>query len=292
MLRQIPFSSRKAQVRMNGTGNNFTGALVNNAKKGVVDSLDFAADTTNIYITDYTKLPRWRMSDKMVLAADVGPSDSLRINFVKIQGRDLPATSQLNLEIMGSVLAPAMADINDIKRNGLRPYIGVTNCDITGLIDKQGKIGRAYTQIMADVMFGQHLKWTGSLKTMFIQEPICVGDNLEYDNVLYHIESVVHSGTVAADGHKTSDTTFSLSNGISTASDVSPNTIYPFEIQESNDGFDLIDSNDHRLDIFNNEQFPEPGSLTHDSPNNRASTLSRAQPLADQFQSLANKFNS
>ncbi|CAB4127407.1 hypothetical protein UFOVP75_181 [uncultured Caudovirales phage] len=294
MLRQIPFSSRKAQVKMNGTGNNFTGSLVNRAKKGFVDDQpDFAAaiPDPNIYITDYTKLPRWRMSDSMVLAADVGPSDSLRINFVKIQGRDLPATSQVNLEIMGSVLAPAMADINDIKRNGLRPYIGVTNCDLTGLIDQQGKIGRAYTQIMADVMFGQHLKWTGSLKTMFIQEPICVGDNLQYDNVLYHIESVVHSGSVAADGHKTSDTTFSLSNGISVDSDTADHTVYPFEIQETNDGFDLIDSNDHQSNIFNNEQFPEPGSLTHDSPSSRGNTV-RAQSLADQFQSLASKFNS
>ncbi len=41
-----------------------------------------------------------------------------------------------------------------------------------------------------------------------------MGDNLEWDDVIYHIEGIQHSGHIDQAGRKTFDTVLSLSNGV------------------------------------------------------------------------------
>jgi hypothetical protein len=48
-----------------------------------------------------------------------------------------------------------------------------------------------------------------------IYEPIAVGDNLEFDFVIYHIEGVIHRCTISQDGVKSFRTILTISNGIS-----------------------------------------------------------------------------
>jgi len=47
-----------------------------------------------------------------------------------------------------------------------------------------------------------------------IEEDICIGDNLELQNTVYHIESITHVGSMSADGKKTFRTTLTLVHGV------------------------------------------------------------------------------
>lgn len=177
-------------------------------------------------MTAFIDLPRWVVSSELVTGEKVGPSDSLHFNYVQVQGIDVANESSVALQTIQNVLSPPMMDSADIKRSGLRPYIANTNSDISGAIEEKGQLGRAYTQFMADIVMDQHLKWSGSLALKGIQEPISVGDNLEFDGILFHIEGITHSGHV--DGtRKSFDTSFQLSNGISALT--TNDNIMPYE---------------------------------------------------------------
>jgi hypothetical protein len=66
----------------------------------------------------------------------------------------------------------------------------------------------------------------GTLECVGISEPIAVGDNLEFDSVVYHIEQIVHNASInPQNGMKTFRTTLSLSHGVSIESD-SSGTVY------------------------------------------------------------------
>jgi hypothetical protein len=68
--------------------------------------------------------------------------------------------------------------------------------------------------LMSDILMGQHLRLTGTLSIIGVQAPICHGDNLEWDGVVFHIESISHQCQIAPDGKKVFATTLSLSHGI------------------------------------------------------------------------------
>jgi hypothetical protein len=180
-------------------------------------------------MTPFTEIPRWVVHEELVSDENLGPSDSLRINYVHVQGTDIPAETLVMMQTIQNALAPPMMDSADIKRNGLRPYIATLNSDVAGVIDKRRQLGTTYTQFMADILFDQHLKWTGSLQIKGIQEPVTVGDNLEWDDVVYHIESVTHSGHIDQGGRKTFETTFGLSNGVHVLSAEQDNPVMPYE---------------------------------------------------------------
>lgn len=181
-------------------------------------------------MTAFVDLPRWVIDDQLVIDESVGPSDSLHYNYVHVQGTDPIAETAVQLATINVVLSPPMADVADIKRSGLRPFVATLNSDITGQIEARGQLGRGYTQFMADILMDQHLKWSGTLVLKGIQEPIMVGDNLEHNEVIYHIETVVHSGHIdTGSGRKNFDTTLQLSNGISKASEWYADNIMPYE---------------------------------------------------------------
>lgn len=64
-----------------------------------------------------------------------------------------------------------------------------------------------------------------------IQSTICEGDNVEYDGVVFHIETLSFNCSISSDGKKAFHTALSLSNGMFPGTIDSPNDgtfpIYP-----------------------------------------------------------------
>src|SRR5579859_1785431 len=73
--------------------------------------------------------------------------------------------------------------------------------------------------LVADRLIGSQYTLSGMMNSYLIQSPICEGDNLEFDGVVYHIEGVQHSASISEDGVRTARTTLSLSNGMRSDSD-------------------------------------------------------------------------
>lgn len=166
--------------------------------------------------TDFLELPRWVIGKGLRLGNyNIGTSDVLRINFVQFYG---------TLFNSGISAAQSMAsqssdqsfkeDRLDILRNGGRNAIVTSNV----LIDTQAgsvvpeKVSE-YASLVTDWYVNGQLKLTGSITLPGIVEPICVGDNLEFDGKVFHMEDITHEYSV--DGiYKSFNTSISLVNGI------------------------------------------------------------------------------
>ena len=170
-----------------------------------------AAGNTKLSVTPFLDLPRWKIHPIMVKSYDVGRSDSLRTNFIHVYGDPGPTrieAGDFTYQIVNN--PPARNDL-DIGRAGLRPNMGTINCApsdrLTGGPSK-------WIALLADFQMGQSMTVTGFLETTGIQAPICIGDNLEWDDVVYHIESINHSCGISADGRKIFNTSFGLTYGV------------------------------------------------------------------------------
>lgn len=64
------------------------------------------------------------------------------------------------------------------------------------------------------------MKMNGTIETIGITEPIPVGDNLEFDGIVYHIESVNHTCSISGNGQRIFRTQLSLSSGVSSDSGI------------------------------------------------------------------------
>ena len=180
-------------------------------------------------VTRFIDLPRWVIHPHMVKEEDIGQSDALKINYVFCPSLDISVSgSSATMNIEANYIAnPPMVDLADIQRSGLQMYtrtIGATINEFQTTADNQ--IGRFWTRLMGDFLFGQHLRFTGTLTTTFIHEPICIGDNCQYDGGIYHIEGVTHQGQISHDGRKEMATTLQLTNGISVDTDDVDDNIY------------------------------------------------------------------
>jgi hypothetical protein len=181
-------------------------------------------------VTKFSSLPRWVVPAIMIQSADIGRSDATRTNFVHIYGAS--SLLQNNVPVQYQLInnPPAM-DSLDVQRSGLRPYIATVDC---WLDDQVGKAPRQWINLVADRMIGSQYTLNGTIGSFGIQSPICPGDNLEFDGVVFHIESVSHSFSITPDGHKSWTTRLELTNGMRAdvsakfSSDVaSPFPIYP-----------------------------------------------------------------
>jgi hypothetical protein len=59
-----------------------------------------------------------------------------------------------------------------------------------------------------------YLRLDGQIELFGIQEPIDVGDNIQFEDVVYHIESMSHTCVVTPDGVKSFSTSIALSHGM------------------------------------------------------------------------------
>lgn len=179
----------------------------------------------NLPVTKFMNLPRWQIDTALIMDMDIGRDEAARINFVQYFGK-----STVGAE--GADIAQEIArgnyayDIDDVQRSGLRPYVVTTQFDEPTTTNKEYR-SPGWAKIMGDALIGGHLKMNGSITTAGIVEPIAVGDNLQLDDIVYHIEEVSHTASISvADGRKMFRTQISLSSGVSI--DSSPaGTRYP-----------------------------------------------------------------
>jgi len=165
--------------------------------------------------TQFLDMPRWKISPDIIYNLSLGRSDAARINFVQIFTRNLAVNDNYNQATQIS-MGNFVQDKEDIQRNGRKPYIKSCNYDypLDGTEEPE-YLGKKYAELVADWVMNGHLKMNGSIACAGIVEPICIGDNLEFDRVVYQIESVSHNMTIDGKGGKRFTTSVSLSMGIS-----------------------------------------------------------------------------
>lgn len=163
----------------------------------------------NLTLTRFATLPRWRIHPILIRNVDLGRSDALRFNFVHVYGESGLSNQNPTRAI---VRDPPISDDLDIIRSGLRPYMATVSCS-----EKDVRTRKAgdWMYIISDIVMGQHMTLTGTMEVVGIQSPICPGDNLEFDDHIFHIETVSHTFSFSpANGMKSFSTSLALSHGV------------------------------------------------------------------------------
>ena len=236
-------------------------------------------------VTRFLTLPRWKISSALVTDLDLGRDEAARINFVQYFGTITIAKEGQNSTSAQTAARNFAYDINDVTRSGLRPYI--VNSQFEDLSNtNSAKFSRKWALIIGDSVMGGHLKLNGTLTCVGIVDPIAVGDNLEFDGVVYHIEDITHMCSLSTQtGIKQFRSTFKLSNGVSVAGDAS-GLAYP-EMEHTN-------AYNDRLNSYNNSNKVLPGVSEEQDvtyrPNNPAPTeamvIRKDKPFAQPGQKI------
>ena len=170
-------------------------------------------------VTKFLNLPRWKINPALILEQDIGRDEAARVNFVQFFGRS-------TLGVEGADIAQEIAqtnfvyDVEDVKRSGLRPYVVSTQFDDP---TTEVKLYRSPTwaQILGDCLVNGHLKFNGNIQTAGLVDPIAVGDNLELDGIVYHIEQISHNASIdPVSGRRIFRTNIALSSGVAKSSSV------------------------------------------------------------------------
>lgn len=193
--------------------------------KVVIRQKPFNTEHGKLDGTRFLKLPRWKISSDLIYNINVSKNESLRFNFVHIIGTTgNPAVDGANLANQNSNQGTIKFDDKDIERHGLRPYTQVSNFDWPR--DDSPSMAPYWASLCFDWVYGGHLKTNGKISCVGIEENICVGDNLELQNTVYHIEAINHVGTITPDGKKIFRTNITLSHGVDKRSSAS-GPVYP-----------------------------------------------------------------
>jgi hypothetical protein len=159
--------------------------------------------STGYNVTRFMSLPRWNIDPALAFNFDLGKDETLRTNFVQYFGRSVngPAGFDISEDIAKQNY---VYDIDDVVRNGLRPHVVTSEFD--RLPDppytQSGFRSPGWAKILGDALIGSHLKMSGTITFVGIPEPIPVGDNLQFDNTVYHIEQITHACSVTTNGDK------------------------------------------------------------------------------------------
>lgn len=186
VFRQMPFTTQDFQARFN----------------------------INPSVTSFLSIPRWQIDASLVYSLDIGRDEAARVNFFQYYSR----VGLIN-DNAGAGPAQEIAainyvfDSNDVKRSGLRPSI------VSGMFDpyvSAGPRSPTWAKIMGDAVMGSQLKLNGTMELVGIDQPICIGDNLEFEGIVFHIESIIHNCFIdPVSGIKRFKTIIKLSNGVS-----------------------------------------------------------------------------
>jgi hypothetical protein len=171
---------------------------------------------TDTPVTRYMKLPRWRINSRLLYDLQTSKNDSFRFNFVQVFTRTVVDASVKAIDQASQIAYKNfVVDEGDIQRNGLRTYIKTANFDFPGE-DKPNTRLRAkeWSQLLADWVIDGNLKESGTATFAGIQESISVGDNIEIDGIIYHIENVHHSLHILPSGKKKFRTKIAISYGM------------------------------------------------------------------------------
>lgn len=178
--------------------------------------------------TAFLDLPRWEIADGMIRDLDVGRSNAARFNYIYLTGSANLGGDEMQNRVLGHARNPPITDDGDIMRAGLRMFDAtVSGTIIETQFTNETSPGRRWSHMMADILFGGHLKYSGTVLLEGVQEPISEGDNCLVDNVLYHIERVQHAGGIDDNGNRRFSTTLYLTNGIAIESEGLGRQVYP-----------------------------------------------------------------
>ena len=186
----------------------------------VIRQIPFTSDYyKGVEATKFSDLPRWIIdTSRCIQSFNIGTSDALRFNFIQVYGQFFGYHGKTGHEAQQAQIIDGnyVAFNSDISRHGPRTLLQNTICDM----DKKGVEGNtglsvsSYVSLIGDWYKNGHLKLTGSITTSGIKQPICVGDNLQVENQLFHIESVSHQYSCSDSGIKSFTTNMALSHGI------------------------------------------------------------------------------
>ena len=170
----------------------------------------------NVKNTQFNSIPQWSIDPSIRIASyNIGTSDVMRVNFVQFYGQVFNSRIDAPTSIAGqSGNENFKEDRLDILRNGGRNIITTSNTIVnTDPNTTETELADNYSSLLADWFINGHLKLTGTINMVGIAEPICIGDNITYDEKIFHIESVTHR--YAMEGiNKTFTTTLELVNGM------------------------------------------------------------------------------
>lgn len=172
---------------------------------------EFAAQNNQNPVTKFSDLPEWFIPSEQVLAYDVGYSDSLDVNYVKLELM-LALDDRSTSRVVQMYNVPPVVDSADIMRNGLRMFSTVSSA--IGAEQKEGlESARFWTKLLADTMFRLKYQLNGNVSCKGIQKPISIGDNVIVNGARFHIEAITHDGSIDMMGRKRFNTSLSLSHG-------------------------------------------------------------------------------
>lgn len=184
----------------------------------VFRQIPFTTDNFNagdFKVTRFMSLPRWNISPALAFSFDLGRDETLRTNYVQYYGRAVTGSAGFDIA-EDTEKHNYVYDIDDVKRNGLRPHVVTSEFD--RLPDPpytpNGFRAPGWAKILGDALIGGHLKMSGTINFVGIVEPIAVGDNLQFDNVVYHIEQITHTAIIDQPGKKTFRTNITVSYGM------------------------------------------------------------------------------
>lgn len=183
----------------------------------------------NVPVTMFMNIPRWKISPALVISQDIGRDEAMRVNYVQVFARILQGGALGSDYTLESANHNYRFDINDIQRSGLRPSVTASMFDIyDDTIDRASFNSPIWAHIYADAIIGGHLKMSGTFVCAGIPDPIAVGDNLEFEDTVYHIEQITHTCTInPANGIKSFRTIISVTQGVSVYSNAENGTSYP-----------------------------------------------------------------
>jgi hypothetical protein len=186
VFRQIPFTTQDFKTRFN----------------------------INPSVTQFLTVPRWQIDSSLVYSLDIGRDEAARVNFVQYYSRVGLINDNAGAGPAQEVAAQNYVfDSADVTRSGLRPSI------IAGMFDpyvSAGPRSPIWAKIVGDSVMGSQLKANGTMELVGIVQPICIGDNLEFEGIVFHIESVIHNCFIdPVSGIKRFKTITKLSSGVS-----------------------------------------------------------------------------
>jgi hypothetical protein len=220
----------------------------------------------HLALTKFGEVPRWGIHPALFFNANLGRSDSVRFNFIHVYGE----AGQPNINMTNLIVRdPPIADDLDIGRSGLRPYISTVNCAPQ---DVENRRSGDWMYILSDILMGLHLTLSGSIELIGIQSPICIGDNVEFDQQILHIESVSHSFSKNTQNGKTAfRTNLAVSHGMTmeqlTGGDFA---LYSGTSPDDLRGYAPATSRDYMINVTEPSDPPSPGIATPIPPTPRS----------------------
>jgi hypothetical protein len=205
-------------------------------------------------ITRFLSLPRWKISADLIYGLNISKTDSLRFNFVHIitqpSGRGVES-----FQAEANSKYPQF-DKKDMIRNGLRPYTAYNNFD--WVTDSSTGNAAYWNRLCFDWVYGGHLKTNGTLACVGIEDDICIGDNLELEDTVYHIEAINHTASINPEGYKSFRTNITLTNGVDNRSsskgpvypEMDFSTTYEDRMHNHNEGYGIMPGYSDSQDIL------------------------------------------